>query len=1592
MVERELELGTGTITATDHGTLWACRTVYDLAKENGLTPILGIEGYFRDDSDKILIANNIPKDKDGTFKNYLKYTHITLHATDQPAYDALVRIVSRTDLNRSEVHGSERKPLFDWNDLEELGAYNITCGSGCLVGMVSRHLVDHDNAKIAMAYYDKLKAIFKKGNFYVEVFPHKCDKNWVDAVMIECEGQKLQYWDGKKLKTETGEITAIELANSWGNAAKRKQHTLLFATKNYSTWDNFEKPIKILNVAKVADYLPNECRPWMPDGDPQKGCNRFLIYLAKKNKDLVVLSDDCVAKDTLIRTEFGYKPIQEIVPGDKVISHKGNLCNVLETRGLFTDKKILKLSGKGFSVSLTEDHKVWTRKDCTYKEEKTIIFKETSIPKWTEAKTIVSGDFVFCPAANTTYLKEEKVKIDLGDYFTHNSIKQVRINEEDIETENPIWKKTTKIKRFLTIEEDEAFLIGFFLGDGNAHNNLTSFAISRNEYEHCSKIILRVIEKYGFNYDLKEFPGYFLLRIINTAFTQFMRKNFYCNKTKTIPNWIYSLSDDLIKQIIGGTLWADGSDNGNQYQLTLSMTALQPISFIREFLLRKGFYTNITSRQTTGATMPLYTLYFPRETYGFLALWNIIPVERTNVAIPRSDNGFWIKINKIEEIKEKFPVYDLEIDGDHSFSTLAIAVHNCHFADPSYKRVQDVRLMQEGRNSWRFYNSYHRFDSKEAYEHFKNTLNISGKEFEGWVENNINWASRFKDFKLEYPISLPTKFYPQDTIRHTLALINKHGRMKWNNKIYTDRLQKEIEVLYKNGKVDLLPYFMVVEEVCDLYKKNEQLTSAGRGSAAGCLLSYLLGITHVDPIKNDLQFARFITLSRIRSSKMPDIDMDFSDRNLLVGEDGQGGWLKERFGDHFAQISNVSTLKLRNAIKDVSRVIQGKVSPEIEAITKKLPVPQQGLDELSFINGYEGTEGWVPGIKDTNETLKDFIKKYPEIWDITQKALSLPRQYSKHASAFLISNSPIYESVPLTKINGVTCTQYNGASVEANGGLKMDFLIVKSLRDIQSAIKLIQERYQFKYNDKIPKYRQLPYNNEGYDVWDLPEIPEVYNDICEGKVETVFQLCTQSAGIGLKNFNYNKPNSDKKLISSIFDLSVFVALDRPGPLDLLVEINGSKHNLLVEYARRAKGEEHAVTPEIFNKMLPETQGIMIFQEQITKIYQELTGCTLDEAETFRNNISKKKKEKIVQAYPFYLERASKKIGEEKAIKAWQAIETFANYGFNKNHSFSYSLTSYACAFLKHYYPLEWWCAVLNGSERNKIVEQHWKYCNKFVLMPDVKNSKKDYYIIGDKIQAPLSLLDGIGEQAQKQIALYAPYENIKDFCNKIQLFKETNKKENGKLGHSAVNRRVLYSLISSGICDSLFPEGLSILDKLELFETNLKEATGQKAQKVSEEFNLDALGVYYLRKSILPVYSDDLRKLIKTDKIVKVGDNYLYNFKSKNLTVISGEELQKLEHLKMPIGSLHTAAIGFVTKQRVFKYANNTKEACAITIDVDGFIFEYVKWPKDDGILMKDFKKNLLKNVILVVLYKRDTNRAFNLEKIEILAKEKCDE
>lgn len=1268
--KKELELGTGALTVTDHGTLQATRKVYDLChgkKYKGkLTPILGVEAYFRDDNCPIFEAAGVPRtftwtdpkteksyDADdykkleakdaeayarcvrdaGTYKGAFKYGHVTLHFCDEEAFKAGSRILSRSDF-KAERHGSERKPIFNWADLEELCAHNVTVSSGCLIGMVQRHIMEHGRFDLAEKYYSRLRSIVRPGNFFVEVFPHVCDRDWDASVTIKFEdGTEERFPIYKNLKTDKAPKgdkegwKARDLADAWRRSPEG--HGCLRARMDDRKWVDYEVPKKIVSIEAREGFVLNECQPWAPGGDLQYGCNKAVMELAAKYGDKILISDDS------------------------------------------------------------------------------------------------------------------------------------------------------------------------------------------------------------------------------------------------------------------------------------------------------------------------------------------------------------------------------------------------HFVSPEEKIVQDIRLQQNG--SWRFANAHFRFSSDDAWKYFKDVLNVPQAQFESWIDNAYEWKSKFGGFKFSERRSLPVNFYPENTLKHTLQLIKKHGRML-DTPEYWNRLKEEFDLLHYNGTIDLLPYFFIDEEVCRLYVRNGLLTGPGRGSAAGLLLTYLLGITHADPLRYGLSKDRFITLDRIQSKKLPDIDQDLPNRDLLVHP--ETGWLKKRFGDCYAQISVDTTLKLRSAVKDVARwkrAVDGKggfVPPEIEVLTAKFMMPPQGISDSDFVFGYkrEGEDTWEKGSIDYDPALQEYIRQFPEEWEQVRRCLGLSRQKSRHACAYVIADEPISNFIPLTSVSEVTVTQFTAPSVEAAGGLKMDFLVINSLNDIGNALRLIQERHggteqpwaeayrehaeeeqipTVRIDGKlVPLVRAVPYKGRFFDIWDLPEDQAVFRDICEGKTETVFQFNTPGARKWLRNFDAVRFTDEEgqvhKALDSIEALAAFTALDRPGPLDYYVEApNGMKHNMLVEYANRAKGRDGVGRFPILDQLFPESYGVIVYQEQLQRAFQEVGKTTAIEANNFRIHVSKKQMKDVQADKAIFMRGAVESIGQEAAEQLWQSMETFGQYGFNKSHSVCYVIISYACAWLKRNYPLEWWTAVLRNATKNEIDEVFWPHCGHLIKVPDINLSGPNFQIEGDFIRAPLSLLQGIGPTAQEELVAGRPFVDIEDLCKKIAAKKVV--KADGKKGRSALHRGIIYKLICSGVMDSLFPKDNEAPEQLALFEEATAKVNNKKRPEAVDGFYtaLKPLQRYQLKKSILTAYGEDLRPNFHAMGIegltkVKGGYDFRYRPEGRNfletVPLVNAKTSEAIQGtMVLPDGGIRWAVAAYVLSDDRVTY-HGTKKMAKLFLDMQGRRQELIKWPNKEGVLSSKFKTNFAGALVIAIVsrYKED--------------------
>lgn len=561
------------------------------------------------------------------------------------------------------------------------------------------------------------------------------------------------------------------------------------------------------------------------------------------------------------------------------------------------------------------------------------------------------------------------------------------------------------------------------------------------------------------------------------------------------------------------------------------------------------------------------------------------------------------------------------------------------------------------------------------------------------------------------------------------------------NKIKS-RLEYELSIIEKTG---FAAYFLIVSDFVNWAKNNGILVGPGRGSAAGSLVSYLTGITNLDPLKYDLIFERFLNPERV---SMPDIDIDFDD----VKRDKVLNYVKEKYGaDKVAQIITFGKMNARAAIRDVGRAMGFEYS-FCDHLAKLVPFGftlKKALEQsLEFKDIYE---------KDERARI---------IIDNAKKLEGVARHASTHACGVVISKHPLNEFVPLqydSQENKTIITQYEMHSVEDLGLLKMDFLGLRNLTIIEETLKIIEKVKGQKIDiDKLPL-----------------DDKATFELLQNGNTTGVFQL----EGDGMRRYlTQLKPTNFEDIIAMI-------SLYRPGPMELIPHYIARKH----------KKEQVTYLHPKMEPILKNTYGIMIYQEQLIQVAKELAGFSLPEADTLRKAVGKKIK-KLLNEQKIKLIKGliKNKIDPETAFKIWELIEPFERYGFNRSHAACYALIGYQTAYLKAHFPTEFTCALLNS--RHDDIEQvaflidDAARQNIVVLPPDINESLDKFTVVGERlIRFGLEAIKNVGENIVAAIIAEkkrgGKFKNIKDLISRVKI--------------RDLNKKSLEALIKSGAMDSL---------------------------------------------------------------------------------------------------------------------------------------------------------------------------------------------
>ena len=614
------------------------------------------------------------------------------------------------------------------------------------------------------------------------------------------------------------------------------------------------------------------------------------------------------------------------------------------------------------------------------------------------------------------------------------------------------------------------------------------------------------------------------------------------------------------------------------------------------------------------------------------------------------------------------------------------------------------------------------------------------------------------------------------------------------------RAEAELEIINSQGFVE---YFLIVWDYINYARQNGIPVGPGRGSGAGSIVAYASGITRVDPLKYDLIFERFIHKERV---SMPDFDVDFDyDRRSEVIE-----YVKRKYGDdHVALIATFGTMAAKNAIRDVARTLNMPYS-EADKIAKlipnKLPAGIKKPPVLKYYFGVTGDEKNDKYIIPELRQLYDddpFIKK---VCDLAIKLEGTPRNVSTHACGTLIAPEAVDNFVPLSRSGDDISTQYNMIELEQLGLLKMDFLGLRTLTDINKALTYIKE----------DKNIDIDFYNMEYDD------KNVYDLISSGNTEAIFQLESE----GMKKFMKDlKPDCLEDIIAG-------VSLYRPGPMDSIPRYIKNKQN----------PDKIVYAHPCLEKILDVTYGCIVYQEQVMKIFQVMGGYNMGQADNVRRIMGKKKVEKMPAEKKKFIEGwedprgispipGALKLGvpREVAEQVFHEMESFAQYAFNKSHAAAYAFLTYQTAYLKCYYEIYFLCSVLNNritnSDEIKKYVTYIKSEGYQVLPPDINKSKTYFSVENGNLRFGLAAIKNVGVALIENIILERETNGeFKDFMDFIK-----------RVDSAAHNKRCLESLILAGAFDCF---GVYRSQLMSVYDIAVGRESLERKKKASGQFSL----------------------------------------------------------------------------------------------------------------------------------------------------------
>ncbi|GIW64872.1 MAG: DNA-directed DNA polymerase [Patescibacteria group bacterium] len=866
-------------------------------------------------------------------------------------------------------------------------------------------------------------------------------------------------------------------------------------------------------------------------------------------------------------------------------------------------------------------------------------------------------------------------------------------------------------------------------------------------------------------------------------------------------------------------------------------------------------------------------------------------------------NNFYLEIQRHPQINELEQVNKNLIKLSRKFGVPIVATNDVHYIEKDDAYAQEILLCIGTQHTILEKNRpMSMIDVPDYY--FKSDKEMKGMFLD--IPEAIDNALKItQECNLEIPLGkwvlpkfpTPNNETPEEYLRKIVEERKKRVK-NYPEKIVNERINYELDIIIKKGYAT---YFLIVQDFVNWAKNHGIGVGPGRGSAAGSLVAYIIGITDLNPLDYNLPFERFLNPDR---PTPPDIDIDFADRR----RDEVLAYVTKKYGeDKVAQIITFGSMEARLAVRDVARAL-GLSYSQGDRIAKMIPFGKQGF-AMTISTALEES---AP-LKFAYQTEPD-VKK---VLDIARKLEGLPRHSSVHAAGVVISDKPLTEYVPLQRDTkeGKIITQYDMYCLDLNavsdqkavGLLKVDFLGLRNLTILEDAIKYVE-----KNSGKKIDIHHIPMDDK-----------KTYQLIAEGNTIGVFQL--ESGGM-------RKLAKDLKP-TKITDISAMVALYRPGPMDLIpMFLEGKKNPKKIKYLH----------PDL-QPILEETYGVLVYQEQVMEIAHRLAGYSMSEADNLRMAMGKKKKELMKKEKEKFLKGCLKNGYKKQMVEElWNFMEKFASYGFNKPHSASYGLIAYWTAYMKANYPVEYMTALLSaelqgvaGPQREIKMSQAIEECNRMgikVLPPDINKSEMNFTIEGASIRFGLSAIKNVGEAAIESILTArkdGSFSGFKDFLYRVDLRK--------------VNKKTVESLIKAGAFSQFANKSTLMTNYPQL----VNEVQAFKEKIAKGQFDLFETSIdSSLKKDdfkLLPEFSEE--ELFAMEKEVigfLIGKNPLSKFKK----IIDEKITKKIGDLTEEDNNKSVILAGVISGKKVIKTKKDNNEMAIIQVFDETGNVEVVIFPK----------------------------------------------